>query len=204
MMVFWKAGLVFLAVPKTGTQAYAAALADQADIVIRHPPGLKHTSARKYRRKLLPYLDPGRSAKLSLLAVIREPVDWLGSWYRYRSRPHLSGHPNSTEGISFDQFVEAYLAPDQPAFASLGSQARFVSNGAGKVIVNHLFSYDNQAGLNDFLTARLKVDISLDKVNVSPRRTLQLSPALRDQLETTYAPDFALYRALRDAETSAD
>ncbi|WP_212523289.1 gamma-glutamyl kinase [Actibacterium sp. MT2.3-13A] len=197
MMMFWKARLVMLAVPKTGTQAYEAALGAQADMVIRHPPGAKHVTAQGFRRRILPLLDPDESQRLETLAVIREPIDWLGSWYRYRGRPQLEGQPNSTAGRSFDEFVEAYLSPAPPAFARVGSQARFASNKAGKVIVDHLFAYEDQDGLRRFLEQRLGVAIEPPARNVSPSGQPTLAPAIEARLREVCAPDFTLHAKLR-------
>ena len=41
--------------------------------------------------------------------MIREPVSWLSSWYRYRLREEIAGRPNSTRGRSFDEFVAEWL-----------------------------------------------------------------------------------------------
>jgi len=197
MMMFWKARLVMLAVPKTGTQAYEAALGDRADMVIRHPPGAKHVTAQGFRRKLLPFLDPDGRQGLETLAVIRDPLDWLGSWYRYRSRPQLDGQRNSTAGRSFDEFVEAYLTPAPPAFARVGSQARFASNKAGEVIVDHLFAYEDQASLRRFLQERLGVEITPPERNVSPPGKLSLDPGTEARLREVFAPDFTLHARAR-------
>ena len=43
MLVFWKARLVMLAVPKTGTSAYERALSPLAGMVVSDPPELKHS-----------------------------------------------------------------------------------------------------------------------------------------------------------------
>ncbi|MGC9369713.1 MAG: gamma-glutamyl kinase [Paracoccaceae bacterium] len=191
--MFWKARLVMLAVPKTGTQAYEAALGAQAGMVIRHPPGAKHVTAQGFQRKVLPFLDPDHRQGLETLAVIRDPIDWLGSWYRYRGRPQLDGRPQSTADLSFDEFVAAYLTPAPPAFARVGSQARFASNKAGKVIVDHLFAYEEQSRLRRFLEERLGLAIAPPERNVSPPAKLTLDPGLEAELREVCAPDFTLH-----------
>jgi hypothetical protein len=87
MLVFWKAKLVLLAVPKTGTTALEAAFGPWADGAFLNPPRLKHMTLRRYRRQLAPILEQEDGPPLEVMAVMREPVDWLSSWYRYRSRP---------------------------------------------------------------------------------------------------------------------
>lgn len=197
MMLFWKARLVLLAVPKTGTQAYEKALAAQADVVMRHPTWMKHANAMRFRNKYLPLMDPDGKAGLETAAVIREPRDWLGSWFRYRSRPQLNGHKHSTAGLSFADFIEAYLSDSPPPFAQVGAQARFVSNPAGKVLVDHLFAYEDQAPLQAFLRQRLKADVTPPRHNVSPQASLTLPAPLEARLRTEREVDFQLYEAVR-------
>ncbi len=57
MLVFVKEGLAFLSVPKTGTTAYQAALADRADMVVSDPPMLKHAPVYRYNRFFRPMFD---------------------------------------------------------------------------------------------------------------------------------------------------
>lgn len=197
MMVFWNAGLVVLAVPKTGSQSLEAALAERADVLIRHPPGLKHASAQRFQNRLRPFLDPQGTAGLETVAVIRDPLDWLGSWYRYRRRAQLQGHPNSTDAINFDAFVTAYLAPEPPPFAAVGSQHRFVSNRQGKILVDHLFAYEDPAPFHAFLQERLQRVVQPPRLNVSPSEVLVLSPETERRLRVERAGDFDLHRDVR-------
>lgn len=197
MMIFWNAGLAVLSVPKTGTHAWQAALSDKADIVMRHPQSMKHMPARRFRRELLPLIDPDRKRNLAMVAVMREPIDWLGSWYRYRSRSKLLGDPRSTAGISFDEFITGYLSDNPPSYAALGSQARFVSNKQGKVIVKHLFAYERPQILHAFLADKLGFDIpELPRLNVSPDGDLNLSDEMRAALQSRLAADFELHSSL--------
>ena len=82
MLVFWKARLVFLAVPKTGTSAYEAALGSIASMAVLDPPELKHAPVYRYNRFFRPMLEKAGAEQMDLLAVVREPMSWLGSWYR--------------------------------------------------------------------------------------------------------------------------
>jgi hypothetical protein len=52
MLVFSKAKLVFLAVPKTGSTALEAAFLPWADASFLNPPRLKHMTVRRYRRQM--------------------------------------------------------------------------------------------------------------------------------------------------------
>lgn len=197
MLVFWKQRLVFLAVPKTGTSAYEAALTPFASMIVNDPPELKHAPVYRYNRFFRPMFDKVGAEQMDIMAVIREPVSWLGSWYRYRQRGFLDGRPTSTKGISFDDFCQAYATGDRPPFANVGSQAKFVEPRPNGVSVTHLFKYENQAGLIEFLEDRLGVTLDLPRSNVSPRRDLVLSEDTEAKLRRKCADDFSVWDQAR-------
>ncbi|MFK5998453.1 MAG: gamma-glutamyl kinase [Rhodobacterales bacterium] len=196
MLIFLKENLVFFATPKTASTSVEIVLGDLCDIKLSRNPQAKHTPYRKYKRLLEPYVLTLTKDKPECLSVYREPVDWLGSWYRYRRRPELVGKANSTHDISFDQFVEAYLQESQPAFANVGSQARFVSDKDGTLGMTRLFRYDQLDGLVGFLEKRLKKQIKLPRTNVSPKEPLSLSPGLLKELQCAHARDFEIYDSI--------
>lgn len=193
MLVFYKERLAFLAVPKTGTTAYQSALRTRADMVIANPPELKHAPVYRYNRFFRPMFERVCGVEMETLAVIRHPLSWLGSWYRYRRRPGMEGHPNSTHDVSFDAFVDAYLRGDRPAFANVGSQSKFLETRPNGTGITHLFKYENQPGLNAFLEERLSVKLQLSRENASPEMQLSLSVETRQKLERKLSDEYALH-----------
>lgn len=196
MLVFFKERLVFLAVPKTGSTSYHAALAERADMIVSGPPELKHAPLYRYNRFIRPMFEKVCDARMETLAVMREPVGWLGSWYRYRQRDFLRGKPVSTCGLSFDAFVAAYLETPRPEFANVGSQAKFLEPRPNGTAVTHLFRYEDGAALDRFLEDRLGVRPVPGRENVSPRMPLDLSPQTARRLRRACAKDFALYDSI--------
>nr|WP_238936640.1 gamma-glutamyl kinase [Sulfitobacter mediterraneus] len=196
VLVFVKERLAFLSVPKTGTTAYQAALADRADMVVSDPPMLKHAPVYRYNRFFRPMFEKVCGVELELMAVMREPVSWLGSWYRYRQRPFMAGKPNSTAGISFDDFVLGYLKGKKPGFADVGSQANFLKSQPNGTGISHLFRYEDQDRLQAFLQDRLEVRIDLQQLNVSPPMQLHLSTSVEDRLRRKCAEEFLLYDSI--------
>lgn len=196
MLVFFQERLAFLSVPKTGTTAYESALAGRADMVISDPPMLKHAPVYRYNRFIRPMFERVCGVELEIMAVMREPVSWLGSWYRYRQRPFMAGKPNATHGISFDDFVLAYMKGDKPGFADVGSQVQFMKSQPNGTGVSHFFRYEDQPRLNSFLEERLDVTLTLGRENVSPAIDLALSPEVEERFRRKCADEFALYGSI--------
>lgn len=192
MLVFWDQRLAFLATPKTGSTAIEAALESLSALVVQRPPILKHTSVQRYHRFIGPYLEVASGHPFSVAALMREPMDWLGSWYRYRQRDDVIEAQKSTANISFDAFVSAYCSEDPPEFAAVGSQARFLKSRKERG-VDHLFRYEDIDGFVAFLEDRLGCEIVLPRLNVSPAASLDISPATEVKLRAFSADDFDLY-----------
>ncbi|WP_111735770.1 gamma-glutamyl kinase [Roseovarius amoyensis] len=201
MLVFSKEKLVFLSVPKTGTTAWQAALESHASLILRDPPELKHAPVFRYNRFFRPMLERFLGEGLTVLAVMREPIDWLGSWYRYRQRPALAGQPTGTHEISFDDFVLAFMRGKRPAFANVGSQAKFLEPQRNGTAVTHLFRYEDQDGLRDFLQARLGVRVTTERLNVSPGARPALSNEVAERLRRKCAEEFTLYDSIGEQGT---
>ena len=106
------------------------------------------------------------------VALIREPVSWLYSWYRFRARNALrtQKHIHCTSHVTFGEFVEAYLANPQPAFARVGSQSEFLTDEDGNLGVDHLFAYEKVQALVTFFSERVGWRLALRSINESPAR----------------------------------
>lgn len=193
MLVFWAQKLVFFAVPKTGTTSVEMALRPTAGIAITDPPIVKHTPVYRYRRFLKPYFEACNGPEFETIAIMREPISWLGSWYRYRGRDALAGHKNSTKGISFDAFVEAYLEDKRPSFAQVGSQAKFLDDGSGQPGVDRLFRYEEPERLHAFLEKRFDRALEFKRLNTSPPMALSLSRGVQARLRDEAAQEFEFY-----------
>ena len=190
MLVFFEQRLAFLATPKTGSTAIAAALESLAAVSIQRPPLLKHTTVHRYRRFIGPYLEAASKDSFTLVALMREPKDWLGSWYRFRQREETEAG-KSTRGMGFDDFVRAWCQDPRPDFADVGSQARFLRPRQGQG-VDRLFRYEEIDGFVHFLEERLGCEIILPRLNVSPPGATELSEETEALLREVAAEDFAL------------
>lgn len=192
MLVFWDQRLAFLATPKTGSTAIEAALESLSAVVVQRPPILKHTSVQRFHRFLGPYLEVASGHPFTVAAMMRDPRDWLGSWFRYRQREDVTDAKKSTLGKSFDEFVTAYCDQDPAEFAAVGSQSRFLKPRKDRG-VDHLFRYEDIDSFVAFLEERLGCEINLPRLNVSPPGSLELHHKTEQMLEKFAAEDFTLY-----------
>lgn len=206
MLIFWPQRLVLLATPKTGTTSLEAALEALADVALLRPRAMKHLPARVWRETLAPYVEASAGGPFRTVALVREPQDWLGSWYRARLREAEDGGDGSAAALredadsrclrSFADFVEAHLSDDPPPVAAVGSQSGFLSDGAGGVAVDLLFRYDRFQDFTDFLEGEFDCEIILPRLNASPARDLDLPDPMLRRLRSERAADFALYDSL--------
>ena len=157
---------------------------------------LKHAPVYRYNRFIRPLYKNVCDVEMELMAVMREPISWLGSWYRFRARPFMDGKPNSTKGISFDEFVLAYMKGDKPGFADVGSQANFMKTQPNGIGITHHFRYEDQPRLQAFLEDRLGVSLELTCENVSPQMELNLSSEVEKRFRRKFAEEFDLYASI--------
>ncbi|MDS9467498.1 gamma-glutamyl kinase [Paracoccus sp. MBLB3053] len=201
MLIFIEPRIVLLSVPKTGTTALEMALAPRAEIAFRARPEIKHLNQRQYLKRIAPLLAPLKGAPFESVAVVREPLDWLRSWYRFRTREELIGHPNSTVKISFEQFIRDYLAEGpRPDHARLGRQSEFLADAEGKPSVRHVFRYEAMPALVRFLERRLKTTIDLPRRNVSPEAVTDLTPETEAMAREALASEYEVWEAARQEE----
>ena len=199
MLGFVAPRLVLLSVPKTGTTALEEALVPHAQVILRARPEIKHMTLAQYQRSIAPLLRTIPGQPFRTVALVREPMSWLGSWYRYRQRPQLRGKPNSTAGIDFEGFVAAYLSDGKrPPFARIGRQSGFLRPEPGQPAIDLTFRFEQIDRLVDFLSAQLGAKIVLDRRNVSPSGDLTLSAQTRARLREALADDYALWDAAGD------
>ena len=194
MLVFWRQKLVFLATPKTASTSIETALSPLAAVIVMRPAHLKHTNAQKYQRQVAPFLGDSKGETFVTTALMREPRDWLSSWYRYRQRDGEVPE-KSTRGMSFDDFVLGYCRSDQPEFARVGAQATFLAP-EGLRPVDFIFRYERMDLFVGFLEKRLGTTISLPIENVSPSGDATLSPSVEATFRAHCTRDFALYSDL--------
>jgi len=192
-------GFVFLAPTKTGSTSIEAAFLRHSQIVVQSPPSFKHTTYAGFQRFLQPYLASGGFPRESyeVVCAFREPIDWLASWWRYRSRNKLADpknprHRNYTGDVSFEEFARAYMDGSEQ-FAKVGRLSRFVSPRPGEPEVDRIFRYDRLDLLIDFLCEKVGEEVEVSSANASPQRSYSLSEECELELREFFAPEYRIY-----------
>lgn len=194
MLVFFDKKLVIFATTKTGSTALHGALSPRASMSFRNPPAVKHASVQKYERILRPTLrELGAPNDMETFALIRHPIEWLSSWFRYRCRDQLIGKPNSTRGVSFNDFVIEHMKEKPSAFADIGRQSVFLTGANGQLGIDHLYQYEAEKRYMDFLRDRLDMPIETKQRNVSPDFKVSLDPGIRKDYEAMHHVEFDLW-----------
>ena len=195
MLAVPKYGFVVLAVPKSGSTALEAAFTKHAQLVTSGPPSLKHVTAREFDERFAPLLEQHGYARADyeVTALVREPVSWLASWWRYRSRPGIAGKRTYVGDLGFDEFVGRVVTGE----IRLRPQTDYVTSPDGRLAVDRLWRYDDLDSAFEWMRAKVgKKKIKLPQRNVSPPREHEVTAATRDLIEEAYAADLTLYRSL--------
>lgn len=161
---------IFIANTKTASSAIhdSSFLKDSADIRINNSQFGKHLSLQQIVNRYDFIFDKASLNDFLKFMVIREPLDWVMSWYNYRKIPALRNHKHTPFGKTFEQFVKEFLttAPALP-------QTKKVEVN-GKLNVDFLIPYSKNlevhlAPLAQYLGVEDLAKKSFEQVNVSPR-----------------------------------
>lgn len=197
-------GFVFLAMTKAASTSIETAFAPHCQIVTRGM-AFKHTRYARFERFMQPYLASKGFERDSyeVVCVFREPIDWLSSWWRYRSREELADpshptHNNYTGDVSFEEFSRAYITGEEK-FARLGRQSEFVRAGSGDIGVDRVFRYDRLDLLVDYLCERIGERVEVGIRNVSPDMSFSLSEECENDLRTFLKPEYDIYNGAAGA-----
>lgn len=206
MKLSTKYGFAFLCTPKCASTSIEAAIDPVCNVDFSGPGAIKHINARVFNESILALhkrLMP--SVAIESFCMMRDPLGWIESWYRYQRRDELKdpahfNHARYTGNIGYDEFIAAFIQPpgkNRPAYARMITQNDFVRLDNGEVGVDRIFPVERMDLVMDFLRQKTGRKIAIPQENVSPKQACQLDPGLARQLEAHLAPDIALYEQVR-------
>ena len=187
---------VLLALPKTASTSLERTLSPYATEVVGSPPARKHLPARGFvHTKAHELAEQGHPREsYELVAMFREPIAWLESWWRYRARDDAR---QSTADMSFDEFARHYLAGHDDAPVPKGRPAKFI-RAQGAVAVDRLFSVERPDVWSAWFSQRIGVPLEFERRNASSAERGELGLATRRALEEHFAPEYGVWRRLAD------
>lgn len=168
-------------------------------------PELKHTGYAEFQRFLQPWLEikgfPRESYEV--VCAFREPIDWLGSWWRYRSREELAdpshrNHRNYAGHVSFERFARAYVDGGEQ-FARLEDPAgvrrpsEFVRPAPGEARIDRVFRQERLDLLVDFLRGKVGEEVKVSVKNASPGRPSSISEGCERELRRFFTLEYEIY-----------
>jgi len=162
------------------------------EIRIWHSHFGKHLGVKWIKHRYDFIFDVVPFSKFSIVMIVREPVDWFMSWYRYRQTGALRTHERTSLGLSPEQFFFEKFKDDNITQSRLLDGAddteNFVLMRFGKHLPDDFKVVSKQLGWPQ--------DIQLPHQNKS--NSLQdnasgLSDAFIEELKSHYADDFALW-----------
>ena len=203
MLILAQQRLVFLEVPKTASTSVRRMLIAASDVPLRgavYADLPRHLGAMGYYRRLAAGVEADLGGVAETFCVIRAPLERLHSWYRYRQRDKVNGLAASTKAMSFDAFVEGYLAPVVPPYARAGRQDRFVGYASRVARVDHIFDHARLDVLEAFVSERLGRQVRLPQTNVSAGAgSAAVAAPLMARYRESHAAEFELYDKVRAA-----
>ena len=194
MLIGVKKRFVFIANSKTASTSIEHSLVGQAEIQRGGGPQRKHI----YLRDALPEYDFlfGRDGygieSFFTFGVMRDPVSWIQSWYRYRCGNKVESPLPA--GMSFGEF---WALNDWNRTMLQGVprlQSYFFTDKAGAPIVDYIIPYSQLADHFTTICEGLGIKSPLQSKNVSKvkGREIAIAPELAEEMRTFYAEDYAL------------
>ena len=195
-------GFVMLSLPKCASTTLVRSIQSDAELILQVNPSLKHINAKQFHDLIVPVLKRGGYARedYEVCSMFREPVEWLESWWRYRSRPALleENPARYTGDQSFEDFAKDYMQRDKPL---RGRPSRFIAMSDGLDIgVDRIFRLETPEVWQAWLVEKLGDGARIKTHNVSSeRKPPELSRRTRKALVEYFAPEYDVYEHTRES-----
>ena len=148
-----------------------------------------------YQKFVLPLLKNHGAENFTTVAIVREPIEWFSSWYRYYSKLIFKNENYFTGNISFEEYANSYCIQQDSKLFNFKKQSQIILNGQNKNLISHLFKYNAKNDkLVNFLEKKLERTIHLPYLNISPKNSLNLSKKTKNELSNVFLDDYKLYK----------
>lgn len=204
MMASLRFGFIVLSMPKCASSSLQQALTPVCDV--RFKDHMKHVDFAFVERWVLPMLRARRAPAPyapRIFCLMREPIDWLYSWYRYSWG--ADGRPTPTGGVprsgpaypDFAAFLEAYFSSSPPHVGGVLRQTDFLRGADGAPGAIELIRFEDHPRLLRILEGMCGQAIELKVTNRSrPRRDADFAGVDLAGLRRRLAAEYAVYDAI--------
>lgn len=198
MLIGVRNRFVFVANTKTASTSIEHALAPHAEIMRGGGPARKHMGLAEILAEydFLFGQEAHRPEDYFKFGVMRDPVEWILSWYRYR-RGNTVEHP-LPPGMDFAAFWHRADWNIRRRDGSPNLQSDRFTDARGAVLADVILPYSGlQEGFSR-ICAALGITAGLPQRNVSQMRRIEggLPAGLLEEMRGFYAADYALYDRL--------
>ncbi len=193
MMVYLPGRIAFLAMPKCASTSIENALRPHCQFLATGYPMLTHMHVNRFYRFVMPLLKATGHKEIETCCLMRDPVDWVASWWRYRSDDRWSAEENASH-IGFEEYVAEYIAGEKKDYLPAGTQAGFFwAPNRGKRFADYIFRYEDIDLFQDFWSRKIGNEVDFGMHNVSPSREGDLNDEVRQALRNFLAEDYEIW-----------
>lgn len=201
MLISTKKKFVFLSNYKCASTSIESVLKEHCELILTGPK-FKHLPIDKFNKYIKPLLETMGFYDFETYCIVRDPIDYVFSWYRYRQRDELKKVKSIryTGDVTFDQFVKEVCSEDSAPYSILGdppeNQHLFVGYKNGKFKVDNVYTLDNIKLFSKDMYDKFDIDIDIPNKNVSSKREFDLSDESWVLFEETFKNDIQMYKSL--------
>ena len=194
---------LFIANKKAASSSIEAALQNQCEVRVCKNSRLKHMSAGTARHLFEDFVQESQVSWKDLFkfAVVRDPTEWVTSWFNFRSREQLrsTGSKYYAGHVEFAEFVNEVCSARPVPYAQIGDQNGCLKD-QGNIAVDLIVAFDKLSDTVSVLADRgclplSEFDIVINRSKLERHRAIETPNVLRERIEDRFAEDLAIYRS---------
>ena len=197
MLISTRKKFVFLSNYKCASTSIEGVLKKHCELILRGPK-FKHLPIDEFNKYIKPLLETRGFYNFETYCIVRDPIDYVFSWYRYRQRDDLkkSESIKYTGDVTFDQFIKEACSEDPPPMCPRENQHLFVGFKNGKFKVDNVYTLDDIRSFSKTMNDKFNIDINIPKKNMSPKKDFHLSDESWALFEEYFKNDIQMYKFL--------